>query len=254
MTGASSGIGLAIAHQLAGQGYDLVVSAADAAIHRRRAELETAGVEVMPVRADLRAPAEVDALYTVAIGPGPLDVVVLNAGIGVGGGSFAETPLQDHLDVIRLNVESTVQLAGLVTPDLVRRGAGRMLITASLVAKMAGPYQTTYNASKAFLANFAAGLRHELRETGVTVTTLMPGPVETAFFARAGMSDTLLGRMWKEHPDVVARQAVRALQTGRSTVIGGRLVAVPSAALIGLLPQSARTRLQAALSRPSGGR
>jgi uncharacterized protein len=190
----------------------------------------------------------------VATAPGPLDVVALNAGIGVGGGSFAETPLQAHLDVVELNVRSTVQLAGLVLPDLLRRGAGRLLITASLVATMAGPYQTTYNASKAFLASFAAGLRHELKGSGVTVTTLLPGPVETPFFSRAGMSDTLLGRMWKEHPDLVARQAVRGLLRGRPTVIGGRLISVPSAGLIAALPQAARTRVQALLSRPTARR
>jgi short-subunit dehydrogenase len=250
VTGASSGIGLAIARRLAAEGYDLVVCAEDPSIHHRRAELERNGVEVTPVRADLRDPAAVDDLYSIASAPGALDVVALNAGVGVGGGTFGQTSLQNHLDVVRLDVVSTVQLAGLVIPDLVRRRAGRLLFTASLVAEMAGPYQTTYNASKAFVANFAAGLRYELKHSGVTVTTLLPGPVQTAFFARAGMGDTALGRMGKEQPDLVARQAVRALLRGRSTVIGGRLIALPSAALITALPQPARTWLQALLSRP----
>jgi short-subunit dehydrogenase len=239
VTGASSGIGLAIARRLAAEGYDLVVCAEDPSIHHRRAELERNGVEVTPVQADLRDPAAVDDLYSIASAPGALDVVALNAGVGVGGGTFGQTSLQNHLDVVRLDVVSTVQLAGLVIPDLVRRRAGRLLFTASLVAEMAGPYQTTYNASKAFV-----------KHSGVTVTTLLPGPVQTAFFARAGMGDTALGRMGKEQPDLVARQAVRALLRGRSTVIGGRLIALPSAALITALPQPARTWLQALLSRP----
>jgi short-subunit dehydrogenase len=249
ITGASSGIGAAIARRLAGDGFDLVVCAEDAAIHRTRAGLGRCGVEVTPVRVDLRDPGEVEALYAIAAAE-PLDALVLNAGIGVGGGPFTTTSLPAHLAVVDLNVRSTVQLAGLVAPDMERRGAGRILITASLVAQMAGPYQTTYNASKAFLASFAAGLRFELRHTGVTVTTLLPGPVETAFFARAGMHDTLLGRMGKEDPDLVAGQAVRAMLRGRSSVIGGRVISVPAAGLIAVLPQAARTRLQAALSRP----
>lgn len=249
ITGASAGIGAAIAAELAAKGFDLVVCAEDSAIHRTRARLEASEVEVTPVRADLRDPGEVEALCALATVE-PLDVLVLNAGIGVGGGGFTATSLPDHLAVVDLNIRSTVHLAGLIAPGMERQGAGRILITSSLVAQMAGPYQTTYNASKAFLASFAAGLRYELRRTGVTVTTLLPGPVQTGFFARAGMGNTLLGRMGKENPQLVARQAVRALLHGRSSVVGGRIISLPAAGLLTVLPQSARTRLQAMLSRP----
>jgi short-subunit dehydrogenase len=250
ITGASSGIGAAIARQLAAYGFDLVICAEDAAIHRSRAQVET-GVEVTPVRVDLRDPGAVQNLYAVAAADQPLDALVLNAGIGVGGGTFTETSLPDHLAVVDLNIRSTVQLAGLIAPGMVQQGAGRILITSSLVASMAGPYQTTYNASKAFLASFAAGLRYELRRTGVTVTTLLPGPVQTGFFARAGMANTLLGRMGKEDPELVGRQAVRAMLRGRPSVVGGRMVSIPAAGLIAVLPPSVRTRLQAMLSRPA---
>jgi short-subunit dehydrogenase len=251
ITGASSGIGAAIAQRLAEEGFDLILGAEDAAVHRSRARLERSGVEVTPLRVDLRVPDEVEALVAAAATDQPLDVLVLNAGIGVGGGDFTETPLPEHLAVVDLNVRSSVHLAGLIVPGMRRRGTGRVLITSSLVAPMAGPYQTTYNASKAFLANFAAGLRHELRDSGVTVTVLLPGPVETAFFARAGMSSTLLGRMMKEDADLVGRQAVQALLRGRPTVIGGRAISIPAAGLISVLPPAARTRLQALLSRPA---
>ena len=254
VTGASAGIGAAIAGQLANEGFSLVVSAEDDGIHRVAADLITRGADVSPVLADLRSPEAVERLYRAVTAVGRLDVVVLNAGVGVGGGTFTQTPLPDHLDVIDLNVRSTVQLAGLVLPDMVARGAGRMLITSSLVTAMAGPYQTTYNASKAFLTNFAAGIRHELRGSGVTITTLLPGPVETGFFVRAGMSDTLLGSMLKEPPELVAGQAVRGLLRGRRMVIGGRLISVPAAVGLVLLPRAARTRLQALLSEPRPGR
>jgi short-subunit dehydrogenase len=253
VTGASSGIGSAIAHQLAASGFDLVVCAADAEIARTADDLRRLGVEVTATQTDLRDPDEVDALWAVASAGNPPDVVVVNAGVAVGGGTFAETSLTDHLDVVQLNVRSTVHLTGLAVTDMLRRRTGRILITSSLVAGLAGPYQTTYNASKAFLASFAAGLRHELRRSSVSVTTLLPGPVDTPFFARARMSHTLLGRMPKERADVVARQAVRALLRGRPTVIGGRVIGAPAALLIAVLPQGARTRLQAVLSRPWRG-
>jgi short-subunit dehydrogenase len=253
VTGASAGIGAAVAGQLASEGFTLVITAEDDGIHRVAADLVARGADVTPVLADLRSPDAVERLYLKATALGALDVVVLNAGVGVGGGAFTQTPLPDHLDVIDLNVRSTVQLAGLVLPDLVARGAGRMLITSSLVTTMAGPYQATYNASKAFLTSFAAGIRHELHGCGVTITTLLPGPVETGFFARAGMSDTRLGSMLKEPPELVARQAVRGLLRGRPTVIGGRLISVPAAVALALLPRAARARLQALLSKPRRG-
>ncbi len=175
------------------------------------------------MRANLRTSAGVDHLWGQVTTHGrPLDVAALNAGIGVGGGSFVETDLEAHLDVIRLNVLGTVHLAKLIVSDMARRGKGRVLITSSLVAAMPGPYQTTYNnASKSFLKSFAEGLQTELRGLLVTVTSLMPGPVETPFFARAGMSDTVLGRARKSDPDAVARQAYHALRRGKRRVVGG---------------------------------
>jgi short-subunit dehydrogenase len=250
VTGASTGIGAAIAARLVATGHDLVIAALDPDIHRVAAELARDGATVTPVQVDLREPAEVEALYAAATAGAPLDVAVLNAGVGVGGGTFVETSLSGHLDVVRLNVASTVQLAGLVAAGMAQRRAGRLLITSSLVAAVAGPYQTTYNASKAFLANFAEGLRYELRASGVTVTTLLPGPVDTGFFALAGMSDTLLGRMPKESPDLVADQAVRGLLAGRPSVVGGRFISRPAAVLFTVLPRRVRTRVQAAISRP----
>jgi short-subunit dehydrogenase len=254
VTGASSGIGLAIARELGEWGFSVLLCAEDAGVSAAAEELSARGVDATAAQADLRDLEAVERLYVDAVSSGPLDVVVLNAGVGVGGGTFSETPLADHLDVVRLNVRSTVQLTGLVLPDMVRRDAGRIMITASVVADTAGPYQSTYNASKAFLTIFAAGVRRELSGSGVTITTLIPGPVETRFFARAGMNDTVLGRMWKESPEVVARQAVSALMRGRATVIGGRAFIGGFAVLLAVLPSKARTELQALLSRPRSRR
>lgn len=179
VTSASSGIGLALARRFAVESRNLAVTAEDDGI-ATAAELRTFGTEVLPVQVDLRSSAGVEDLWAqIAASGRPLDVAALNAGVGVGGGSFVETDLDARLDLIRLNVLGTVHLAKLVLSDMVARSSGQILITSSLVAAIPGPYQTTYNASRSFLQSFASGLQTELRGSPVTVTTLMPGAIET---------------------------------------------------------------------------
>lgn len=251
VTGASSGIGLALARRFAAEGLDLVVTAEDDGIGTTAAELRTSGTDVTPVQADLRTSAGIEQLWAeVATLGRPLDLAALNAGIGVGGGTFVETDLEGHLDVVRLNVLGTVHLAKLVLSDMVARSSGRVLITSSLVAAMPGPYQTTYNASKSFLQSFASGLQTELRGSPVTVTTLMPGAIETPFFGRAEMSGTLLGRVTKGDPDTVARQAYAALRDGRRRVVGGGVLSQAGALVNTVLPDAAKARMQEIMSRP----
>lgn len=221
VTGASSGIGLSLARDLAGRGYDLVVAAEDDELHAAAEELGASGRDVVAVQADLTNPEGVDLLYAEATGTGrPVDVLVLNAGVGVGG-RFWETDLTDDLRLVDLNVRSTVHLAKLVVRDMVARGQGRVLVTASIAAKAPGPYHATYAASKAFVHSFAEGIRVELKDTGVTVTSLMPGPTDTEFFARADMEDTAVGSGRKDDPDDVAKDGVEALLAGKDHVVAG---------------------------------
>ncbi len=255
VTGASSGIGAAMARELADQGFDLVLTAADDLGGQEGldgvADPLRARVDVQAVQADLRTEDGAAAVYaSVTEGGRRLDAALLNAGIGRGGGSFVQTPLEDHLDVVRLNVLGTVRLAGLLLPDMVAADHGRMLITSSLVAGMPGSYQLTYNASKAFLQSFARGLQHELSDSAVTVTVLMPGPVETPFFRRAGMAGTLLERAPKEDPATVARQGVDAMNRGRRTVVGGSLASQLFAAGLAVTPGRVRGWMQSAMSKP----
>ena len=115
-----------------------------------------------------------------------------------------------------------MHLARLLLPDMVERGSGRVLFTASIVAAMPGPFQSTYNASKSFVQSFALALRDELRGTGVTVTTLMPGPTDTNIFARAGQLGTRLGASeHKADPADVAREAFDGLMAGKERVVPG---------------------------------
>jgi short-subunit dehydrogenase len=221
VTGASSGIGLALARELASRDYDLVLSAEDEALGAAADTLRAGGVAVVDVRSDLATEEGVRRLVTEVQQMGrPVDVLALNAGIGVAG-PFVITPLEDDLRLIALNISSAVYASKELLPDMVERGAGRVLITSSVAAVQPGPWYATYAASKAFLLSFAEALRYELEDTGVTVTALMPGPTDTAFFERAGMEGTVVDTQSKDDPADVARDAVDGLMAGDDKVVAG---------------------------------
>ncbi|GHE14538.1 SDR family NAD(P)-dependent oxidoreductase [Klenkia taihuensis] len=217
VTGASSGIGREIADRLAREGHDLVLAAEDevglAAAARRTGGR---GVDVEQVVGDLRNGSAVEELAA-AVGDRPVDVLVLDAGVGVGG-PFVEQDVADVLSVVDLDVRSTVHLARLLLPGMVERARGRVLVLSSIAATMPGPHQAVYNASKSFVQSWAEALQRELSGTGVTVTSLMPGPVDTDFFARAGLVGSLMGKGPKDDPADVARAGVEALLAGKRKV------------------------------------
>jgi uncharacterized protein len=237
VTGASSGIGRALARQFADNGFDVLLVADDAHVQNVADGLAATGSHSYAHEADLASADGVQAAYRAITGIGrPVAALALNAGVAVGGGSFAETDLADHLRLIDLNCRSTVHLAGLLLPDMVERDDGRVLITASIAALGPGPYQSTYNASKAFVHFFAEGIRQELRDTHVTVTSLMPGPTDTAMFARGDMEDTRLAQGHKDDPDEVARDGFEAMMAGRDHVVSGSARNKVQAAAASVLP------------------
>ncbi|MBH5131569.1 MULTISPECIES: SDR family NAD(P)-dependent oxidoreductase [Streptomyces] len=219
VTGASSGIGHELAALFAEHGYDLVVNAEDERLEHAAQRLRETGVEVRAVRADLRRPEGVDHLVAALTGL-TVDVAALNAGVGQGG-AFVDTDLADDQSVIDLNVTSTVRLTKPILRDMVVRGVGRLMFTSSVAATMPGAFQSVYNASKSFVQSFAQALQEEVADTGVTVTSFMPGPTETDFFRRAGMADTKVGTMPKDDPAQVARQAFDAVMKGRGKLVTG---------------------------------
>ena len=225
VTGASSGIGLELARQFAANGFDLIVAAEDSAIVTVAHELESSGAQVEAVQVDLAVDSGVDELFERIKAAGrPVDAIALNAGMGAGGAFVGDTALADELRVIDLNVRSTVHLAKHVLPGMVERGDGRVLFTSSVAAGLPGSFHAVYNASKSFVQSFALALREELKDTGVTVTTLMPGPTETEFFERADMMDTPVGRdESKDDAAQVAEQGFEALMAGKERAVAGSL-------------------------------
>lgn len=254
VTGASSGIGFELAKQLAERGFDLVINAEDDARLQRAAEqIRAVGARVEAVRADLRVHQETEALFAAAAALGrPLDVVVLNAGVGRGG-AFVDTDLSDELEIIDLNVRSTVHLAKLVVRDMAGRDTGRVLVTSSIASTVPGSFQAVYNASKSFLQSFAEALQNELKDTGVTVTSLMPGPTETGFFHRADMDDTKVGRQDKDDPAQVARQGLDALFSGKDKLVAGSLKTRAQGLASKVLPDTAKSQAHRKMAEPGSG-
>jgi len=250
VTGASTGIGRALAQQFADHGFDLVIAADDDAIWSAAEVLRGTGCAVTAEQVDLATPEGVTALYEAARDAGTVAAAALNAGIGVGG-RFDETDLDSDLRLVDLNCRSTVHLAKLLTREMVRAGSGRLLFTASIAAKAPGPYHATYAASKAFVHSFAEAIRVELAGSGVTVTSLMPGPTETDFFERADMLDTRIGAMdHKDDADDVARDGFEALMAGKDHVVAGSRSNAVQAAAAGVTPDRWAASAAAKLTEP----
>ncbi|WP_240181943.1 SDR family NAD(P)-dependent oxidoreductase [Nocardioides sp. 616] len=250
VTGASSGIGLELARLFAANGFDLVINAEDAALHEAAEELRGSGAAVRVVQADLRAPDGVTELYDEIRADGrPLAAIALNAGVGQGG-AFVETDLGHDLEIIELNILSTVRLAKLALRDMLDAGQGRVLVTSSIAAEMPGSFQATYNASKSFLQSFTTALQDELKDTGVTLTSLMPGPTDTEFFARARMLDTAVGRGKKDDPAQVAEQGFAAMMAGEARAVGGGLATKVQEAASKVLPDKVKAALHRRMAQP----
>jgi uncharacterized protein len=254
VTGASSGIGRELATQFASNGFDLVIAAEDDGLATARTELEALGASVDAVQVDLATGEGVDELYARVRASGrPVDAIALNAGVGAGGAFATDTALEDELRLIDLNVRSTVHLAKHVVADMVARDEGRVLFTSSIASTMPGAFQAVYNASKSFVQSFALALRNELKDTGVTVTSLMPGPTETEFFERADMLDTKVGSSDKDDPADVARDGFEALMAGKERVESASLSTKLQGRGSRLLPDSAKAALHRQMAEPGSG-
>ena len=252
ITGASSGIGFELARQFAEHGFDLVLVAEDAELELAAQQLNGFGTEVEALRIDLASPAGVEELARrLEEGGRAVDSLALNAGIGAGGDFARQTELEQELELIDLNVRSTVHLAKRVIPGMVERGHGRVLLTSSVASTMPGAFQAVYNASKSFVQSFAEAIREELKDTGVTVTSLMPGPTETEFFERAHMEDTRIGATdSKDSAAEVAAEGFEALMEGREQVVAGSLMNKIQARAGRFVPDSLKAKGHRQMAEP----
>ncbi|HEY4305415.1 MAG TPA: SDR family NAD(P)-dependent oxidoreductase [Gemmatimonadaceae bacterium] len=253
VTGASSGIGLELARLFAQNNYDLVIAAEDAGIEQAAAELRSAGATVEAMQVDL---ATKDGVEQLAARFGSdrraPDAIALNAGVGLGHG-FLDQDLDEIFNVISTNVNGTVHLAYRLLPAMVARGEGRVLFTSSIAARMPGSFQAIYNASKAFVQSFSEAIRNELKDSGVTITALQPGPTETNFFARAGMEDTKVGQAEKDDPADVAKQGFEAMLAGKDHIVAGSLKTKAQAAMAQVIPETVKAEQHRKMAEPGSG-
>jgi short-subunit dehydrogenase len=203
VTGASSGLGFELARQFAMNGFDLVIAARDSDLNKKRDVLMDLGADVYPVQSDLSTWSGVETLYsTIKKMDRPLEAAVICAVSG-SGGRFWETELRRELELIRMNVLASIHLTKRILSGMIEEGSGRILFTSSIgeVSKPA-PYEAVFASSKAFLSSFAESLRIELKDSGVTVTSLTHG---------------------SENPEAIAHQGFVALMKGKDQVQPGIL-------------------------------
>jgi len=250
VTGASSGIGHELARLCVEAGYDLVIAADEATIDEAANEFRQQGARVDAVCVDLARPDGADQVMAL-VGGRPVDALLANAGHGLGHG-FLDQDFEDIRHVIDTNITGTVRLIHGIGRDMRLRGKGRILLTGSIAGFMPGTFQAVYNASKAFIDSFAIALRHELKDTGVSVTCLMPGVTDTHFFERAELMDTRVGQDDKKaDPAKVAKDGFEAMMKGEADIVSGVKNKV-QVAMSNVVPDSVLAEQHRRMAEPGG--
>ena len=253
VTGASSGIGYNLAKVFAENGFDLVICSEGDRLDKAEADFKALGVQVTAVHEDLATFDGCVSFWKKVEATGRnVDAVAINAGVGVGG-EFKDTSLEAEVNLVRLNCESTVHIAKHAVKKMLGQGGGKILITSSIAAEMVAPKEAVYAASKAFDLSFAKSLRAELEDTGVTVTALQPGPVDTNFFDRAGMGDTKVGAEGKKdsEPYDVAKQGYEAMMKGEKHVYSASFKTKFQGAVANLVPDAVKAAMHKSSTEPA---
>ncbi len=223
ITGASSGIGEELARLFAKDKANLVLIARrEERLHALAEDLRAKwGVDIKVMPSDLSQPDSPKQIYDRLRDENvEIDVVVNNAGFGTAG-KFADIDLQTQLDMIRLNIEALVHLTRLFLPGMISRNRGGILNLASTAAFQPGPFMAVYYASKAFVLSFTDALHEELKETGIAVSCLCPGPTETEFAEVADMNETNLFKLGAMSAEKVARIGYAGFRKNKPVVITG---------------------------------
>jgi short-subunit dehydrogenase len=249
VTGASSGIGAALARRIArdGKSVALVARRADR-LEQLAREIEGAGVRAHVVAKDLLAPGAARELFDEVGRRGlVVDWLVNNAGFGMNG-PFHRLPIGRELDVIGLNVQVPVELMGLFLPGMVERKHGAVMNVASLGGFAPGPYMATYCATKSFVISFSEAIAEELRGTGVEVLCVCPGFTRTEFQDKADVDVSMLpGFVWMTAEEV-ADQAVRGV--GHGPVLVNGVMNSVMARVTRVVPHGMLNRLVASMMKP----
>lgn len=224
ITGASGGIGYDLAELFAQNGYDLVLVARnEAKLRKLKTEWEKLyEIQIQVMAKDLALPAVPQEIFeTVCFKNISVDVLVNNAGFGWKG-NFAAMNSANALEMIQVNITALTQLTRLFLPDMLTRKSGKILNVASTAAFQPGPEMAMYYATKAFVLSFSEALSEEVKDRGVSVTTLCPGPTNTNFQERANMANTqLFHKMAVMDSKTVAAMGYRGLMKGKRVVIPG---------------------------------
>jgi len=223
ITGASEGIGHELAKRFAEHGHHLVlVARSEEKLKRLAGEISSAyGVRVSSIAQDLSVPDSAPKVHRKVEELGlAIDFLVNNAGVGTYG-LFAETPLEDELRMMQLNMISLTQMTKLFVRKMLKCGRGKILNVASTAAFQPGPLMAVYYASKAYVLSFSEALANELHGTGVTVTALAPGPTRTGFQKRGVMEDSRLVQGQIADARSVAAAGYRGMMSGKTIVIPG---------------------------------
>ncbi len=223
ITGASAGLGEGFARSLAAEGHDLILTARRAdRLKTLAAELRAAhGVTVTIFAADLGQPeAPAKLLADIAAAGLTIDTLINNAGFGARGG-VAELDGAVQLGMIDLNCRALVALAQGVLPQMIARGSGGILNLASVASFQPGPWMAVYYASKAFVLSFSEALHEEVKDKGVRVAALCPGPTRTEFADVAGLGETPLFTRLASDPDAVVRDGLAALRANQAVKVSG---------------------------------
>jgi short-subunit dehydrogenase len=243
VTGASTGIGKELARCAALDGCDLVIAANELEIEEAAEEFRGLGAQVDVVQVDLSTEEGVIAL-TDMIGTRDVDYLMANAGLTLGH-AFTDQAWPDIREVLGLNIVGTTFLLHRILPRMKIRREGRVMITGSIAGFIPGSYQAVYNASKAYLDMLSFALNDELKEHGVTVTCLMPGPVETPVFDRGDMRDSAMGSApvpIKDTPEHTARVGYEAMKAGKAGMTPG-LMNKLIVGFAGILPEAMLARM-----------
>ena len=224
ITGGTSGIGYELAKLLAQDHYNLVLVARDENELTRVADEfnEQYDADTVTIPKNLFNPEHAFELYDEVKGMG-IDVEILINDAGQGHyGEFKDTDIRRELDIINLNVSSVVVLTKLFLQEMIQKGHGRIMNLSSIASKTPGPWHSVYHGTKAFIQSFTEAVRSEMKDSGVTITALLPGATSTDFFNKAGMNDAKIVQEGKlDDAAEVAKDGYAALMDGDDMVVSG---------------------------------